>query len=398
MSAEPDLPYARPYWDDDDSQALLAALQSGMWTGGAAVAEFEQALTGLTGAPTVAVSSGTAAVFALLSVYPRRGTGSRLLVSPALNFAAGPASAQLLGWDVALCDVREDDLTMCPRRLAELLTGLAGQYQQIVVLAVHYAGHTCDMAALSEVCRAHGADLIEDACHAIGGRYLDGTPVGSWPGSRAAFFSFHPTKPLATAEGGAVSSTDRELLTAIASFRNHNMAPAPASDDDLAPRPYQIGRPGLNLRLSDLHAAVGLAQARRLPESQRLRADLAARYHARLAGRDWLRIVPAERRDGSAHHLFPVVFDLAALGLAKRQLLEAFHGKGIRVQVHYTPLHRLEAFRVPDRLRSSLAVTDSAFPGLVTLPLWRGMTESDQDRVIELVAELPRLAVRQVAQ
>ncbi|MFD7102019.1 DegT/DnrJ/EryC1/StrS family aminotransferase [Streptomyces celluloflavus] len=388
-----DLPYARPYWTDEESTALLDALHSGMWTNGSRVTEFERELTRLTGAPTVTLSSGTTAVSALLRLLGDRSPGPRLLVTPTLTFAAAPAAARLLGWDVALCDVEADGLTLAPAALADLLHRVHRHYAMIVVVPLHYAGHTADLSALTTLCARYGADLVEDACHAIGAHYGDpATPVGSWPGSLAAYYSFHPVKPLACGEGGAVATRDPALLERLRRLRNHNMTPLPDHPHDRAPWPYTIDTPGTNYRLSDFHAAVGTVQARRAEESRAERARLAERYHRAFAELPAVRTIPARQRPGSAHHLFPVVFDLAALGRSKRGLLAAFRARRVHCQIHYSPLHLLDAFAgTPARLRTDFPVADAAFPGLVSLPLWRGMRErDDQDRVIDIVTGLTR--------
>ena len=385
------IPYARPHWTAEESRALDRVLESGMWTGGDRVPEFERELTALTGAPTVVLSSGTAAVFALLHLLGTRSRGPRLLVTPTLTFAAAPASARFLGWDVALCDVRSDDLTIDADRLGPLLERVHRDYARIVVMPVHYAGHSCDLPAVSAVCERYGATLVEDACHAIGGRY-DGehsVPVGAWPGSLAAYYSFHPTKPVAAGEGGAVATRDPVLLEELRAFRNHNMVPVPRHTDDHSPWPYSIDLPGMNLRLSEFHAAVGLVQARRAEEARRNRARLADRYHAALAELPAVRAVPPVRRPGSAHHLFPVVLDLPRMGLGKPQLLAELRARSIGCQVHYTPLHRLPAFAdTPARLRTEFPVADAVFPRLVSLPLWHGMRDTDQERVTDALADL----------
>ncbi len=393
------LPYCRPYWDDDEIAALAGTLKTGMWTGGRQVPAFEEALTRLTGAPVVCTSSGTTAVYALLRVLGERDEGPKLLISPTLNFVAGPAAARLLGWDVALCDIDPDDLTMSAESLAELLTRLGRRYGTVVVLPVHYAGHTCDMRRIAEVCADAGAHLVEDACHAIGARYADGgAPVGSWPGVTASYFSFHPTKPVAAGEGGAVATHDPALLRRLRELRNHGMLPVPLDGGDGGddgergadgPWPYDIAEPGLNLRLSDLHAAIGAVQVARAEQSRTERVRLADRYYRALRACGAVRPVPARLRPGSAHHLFPVVFDTAALETTRRDVLRFFHDRRIRCQVHYTPLHRLRAFGgLPASLRTSFDVAENVSRGLVSLPLWRGMTDRDQDRVIEAVGAL----------
>ncbi|WP_406397547.1 DegT/DnrJ/EryC1/StrS family aminotransferase [Streptomyces sp. NBC_00879] len=392
---EPDLPYARPHWDAEEAVALMAALESGFWTNGSQVVRFEEELKRITGAPTVTMASGTSAIFALLHTLGRSVSGPKLLVSPTLNFAAGAASAKLLGWDIALCDVAADDLTLCPASLGDLLERVHGDYAKIVVLPVHYAGHSADMAALSAQCERYGADLVEDACHAVGGSYDGVLPVGSWPTSVAAYFSFHPTKPIAAGEGGAVSTADPDLLDELRLVRNHNMSPVDAHTDDHGPWPYSITVPGMNLRLSEFNAAVGAVQAGRAEESRLERARLVACYQERLDALPFVRAVPRRQRAGSAHHLFPVVFDVEGLGMSKKDLLCTFFSRGIRCQVHYTPLHRLPAFAgIAPRLRTSFTAMDAAFPGLVSLPLWRGMTDGDCDRVIGVVTEIVHRSTR----
>lgn len=393
MTAAPpfgeDIPYARPYWDDDEIAAVEEALRSGTWTNGTRVDVFERELAAVTGSPVVVLSSGTTAILGLLCALGRRSEGPRLLVTPSLNFAAGAAAARLLGWDVGLCDITKDDLTISPPSLQELLSRVAERYAQVVVLPLHYAGHACPMAAVSAVCKQFGAIIVEDACHAVGGHYADTqTPIGSWPDSVAAYFSFHPTKPIAAAEGGAVASRERALIDELRLLRNHNMATV-APGDDHSPWPYNIERPGLNLRLSDLHAAIGVVQTRRLAHSKLERRRLAARYYELLSTMPAIQPVPSQLREGSAHHLFPVVFDLGTLKLSKPEVIAFLHQRGIRVQVHYTPLHRLTAFGAINAPHcTSLAVTDAAFAGLVSLPLWYGMSDGDQDRVIAAIAEL----------
>ncbi|BBZ15284.1 DegT/DnrJ/EryC1/StrS family aminotransferase [Mycobacterium branderi] len=383
-----ELPYAKPYWDGEEAQALRSVLDSGMWTNGSQVAEFERLLSEITAAPVISLSSGTTAIFALLHALGVNSAGPRLLVTPTLNFAAAAAAARLLGWDVGLCDVRREDLNICPESLATLLESVDGRYAHIVVVPVHYAGNPVDVESLAEVCARHGADLVEDACHAIGAGYGDGTPVGSSRASRAAYFSFHPVKPIGAGEGGAVATHDEALRDRLRAFRNHAMTPVAPSDDDLAPWPYDIDTPGANFRLSEFHAALGVVQARRLETARQARAVQAQRYRAAFEGLPALRTLATIGRARSAHHLFPVVFDLDELGMAKRDVIAFLRAAGIGCQVHYTPLHRLGAFRRSLAPPTGFAVMDAMYPGLLSLPLWYGMSELDQDRVIAAVKEL----------
>jgi dTDP-4-amino-4,6-dideoxygalactose transaminase len=384
-----DIPYARPYWNDEEERALLEVVRSGFWTNGGQVVAFERELGRIAGAPVVTTSSGTTAILALLHVLGADADGPRLLVTPALNFAACAASARLLGWDVGICDVLEDDLNISGTSLSQLLDEVGIHYARIVVVPVHYAGHAFDVSTIAAVCRQHGADLVEDACHAVGGMYANTSrPIGSSRESLATYFSFHPVKPIASGEGGAIATHDEALLAKIRRFRNHGMAPVGPSDDDSVPWPYDIEAPGSNFRLSEFHAAVGLVQARRVEQARQTREVQADRYHAALRGLPAVRAVPPARRTGSAHHLFPMVFDLDQLRLSKREVISFFRERQIFCQVHYTPLHRLEAFRSSTIPEAGLPVVGTAHRGLLSLPLWYGLAESEQDRVIEAVEAL----------
>lgn len=392
------IPYAQPFWDEAEERELLAALRSGWWTNGPTVQRFESALRELIGAPeVVCVSSGTAALHAILHLLRERA-GRSLMITSSLNFAAAAATASLEGYDVALTDVEHGTLNMDPVSLATTLERCGKRYTQIVIIPVHYAGLPVNMEALQEVARPFGAVFLEDACHALPARYSGSERVvGNHPDSLGAVFSFHPNKSVAAAEGGAIALRDPVLARRLRLFRTHNMAREgfvnleEALDAGGKPNPwyYEIGTPALNLRLSDLHAAVGLAQLARLPQSLERRRVLAERYRAAFRDNPLLRCIPTEDSPRSGLHLFPVEFELSRLGLSKRALFEHFASRGITLQVHYVPLHRQPAFRhLPEVQAGSFPVLDSVSRGLVSLPLYYGLSDAKQERVIATVREL----------
>ncbi|WP_405709672.1 MULTISPECIES: DegT/DnrJ/EryC1/StrS family aminotransferase [unclassified Streptomyces] len=389
------IPYSRPYSTAEEREGIARVIESGMWTNGASLAAFEQALAETMDAPhAVTFASGTAAIHAMLAMV-RKPAVSGLVVTSTLNFAAVAASARLLGYDVAFTDIDRATLNMAPESLELLLQDLGPRYEQIVVFPVHFAGLPADMTALRTVADRFGAVLAEDACHAAGARYEpDGRPVGGHPGSTAAAFSFHPTKPVAAAEGGALTLRDDELADRLRAFRNHNMRRPDASGAAPAePWVYEIHEPGMNLRLSDVHAAIGLVQLRRLPESLAHRRMLARRYRAELPALPAVRGLPADPHELSALHLFPVEFDVDRLGMTKADVYEFFLAAGIRLQVHYTPLHRLLAFAdLPTVKGSRFPVCDEVMRGMFSIPMYYGLGEDDQRRVIDAVRDLARKA------
>ncbi|MFE2205060.1 DegT/DnrJ/EryC1/StrS family aminotransferase [Streptomyces rubiginosohelvolus] len=390
------LPYARPHWGDEEVMALTEVVHSGTWTSGDRVRAFEEALAAQVGADqVVCVSNGTAALHAVLHLT-RLTSGSALLVTPALNFLAGPAAARQSGYDVAFTDIDPQTLNMDVESLAEVMSTHAGEYDHIVVMPVHFAGLPADIDGIVSVAHAYGATVVEDACHAPAARYGPvGPPVGGHPDTLAAVFSFHPTKPVATGEGGAIACSDPAFAERLRRHRNHNMRkqdldPARANDTDGLPKQwyYQVDEPGQNLRMSEFHAAVGLVQLSRLPASLAHRARLAARYRAAFQEHPLLRYVPADDGGISGLHLFPVSFDLAGLGMTKRAVFDHYLRRGIAPQVHYTPLTEQPAFIGALAPAAGFPGLDLVSPGLLSLPLFHGMTDGEQDRVLHATSDL----------
>ncbi|WP_411139264.1 DegT/DnrJ/EryC1/StrS family aminotransferase [Streptomyces sp. C10] len=396
-SAErPVLPYARPYWGQEEVVALAEVVRSGMWTGGDRVRAFEESLAATVGArEVVCVANGTAALHAVLHLA-RPTSGRSLLVTPALNFLAGPAVARQLGYDVAFTDIDRRTLNLDIGSLAAVVDALTGDYDHVVIMPVHFAGLPVDIDAVMEVASAHDATVVEDACHALPARYSAAGPVvGGHPGTLAAVFSFHPTKPVAAGEGGAIACCDPAFAERLRHFRNHNMRrqgmdPALAIDSDGLPKQwfYQVDEPGQNLRMSEFHAAVGLVQLARLPESLARRAELANRYRTALQGHPLLRYLPTDDGETSGLHLFPVSFDLTRLGLTKRGVFDHYLRYRIAPQVHYTPLTEQPAFADAGRPAAGFPGLDLVSPGLLSLPLFHGMTDEQHACVLDATWKL----------
>ena len=398
------LTYSRPYQDGSEAAAVARVIESGMWTGGTTVAAFEDDLRAALGArQAVCLSSGTAAIQALLHLVRKRHRPG-LVVTSSLNFVAVASAAVREGYDLACTDIDPDTLNMDPVSLRAVLGRLAAAYSQIIVFPVHFAGLPCDMRAIAEVAADFGAAVAEDACHALQVAYAQGGPtVGNHPDSLGAAFSFHPTKPVAAGEGGALTLRDPELAERVRAYRNHSMRrsdPVNRSagiDPRRGPNPwyYEVDLPGSNLRMSDLHAAIGRVQLARLPESWARRRELAGRYLAVAADLAGVRLFSPADTSASAHHLLPAQFDLIMLRMTKREVYEFFLERGVRLQLHYTPIHAQPAFaKSPTVSAFGFPVLDRVLPGLFSLPLYYGMTDADAAVVHTALTELSRRATR----
>jgi UDP-4-amino-4,6-dideoxy-N-acetyl-beta-L-altrosamine transaminase len=355
------IPYGRQSIDDDDVQAVVAVLESDRLTQGPVIAEFEAALCELTGAAfAVALSSGTAALHAAAAATGL-GPGDLVTTSP-LSFVASANCARYVGAAVAFVDI--DPATL------NLDVGAVSACDGVV--AVHYAGLPVDLAALPQRPRV----VIEDAAHALGAATPDG-PVGNCARSDACVFSFHPVKTITTGEGGAVTTNSAEVADRVRTFRTHGMVARPDVDGWY----YEVASLGFNYRLTDLQAALGLSQLRKLPRFLERRQEIAGRNREALSDIDVMLPPPAPAGSRHAYHLFPI-------RVAERKRVYAdLHERGIGVQVHYIPIYRHPVFAATidaDRFPHA----EAAYDGLLSLPMFPDLREDEQDAVIAALHEV----------
>jgi perosamine synthetase len=349
------IPYTRHTIDEADIAAVTDVLCGKWLTQGGVVAEFEAALAGYVEAEhAVAFSSGTAALHA--AAFATGLAVGRRAVTSSLTFAASANCARYVGADVEFIDVDPHTLNMD-------LTLLPSAVDALIV--VHYAGYPVPLARL----KGRPPILIEDAAHALGATTPDG-PVGNCAKSDVSVFSFHPTKVITTAEGGAATTNSSELAERMRVFRNHGII-----RDDTAPSwKYSLDTVGYNYRLSDLHAALGLSQLRKIDEWLTQRSELAHYYSTML--QEVSVDSPAWPDEDWRHawHLYPVRVD------NRNQVFDHMRASGINVQVHYVPLHTQPTFHRPGQ--RPLPVCESAGERIMSLPLFPGLTRQEQDFVI----------------
>jgi UDP-4-amino-4,6-dideoxy-N-acetyl-beta-L-altrosamine transaminase len=380
------IPYGRQSISPADVAAVAAVLESDWLTQGPTVELFESALAERCGAAAaVAVSSGTAALHLACRALDL-GPGDWLWTSP-ITFVASANCALYCGADVDFVDVNPRSYNLCPDALAAKLeqAELEGRLPKVLV-AVHFAGQSCDMVRIAELARRYGFRVIEDACHALGGSY-QGLPVGSGRHSDLTVFSFHPVKLITTGEGGMVVTDDIQLATRVRRLRSHGIAREPAllSDPDQGGWYYEVLELGYNYRLTDIQAALGLSQLGRLNGFVTRRRDLAKRYDRLLDGlpltTQW------QHPDSlSARHLYPVCLNGGAP--LRRRVYEAMHAAGIGVQVHYVPVHTQPLYRARGFAPGRFPAAEAYYAGALSLPLYPDLEERAQDRVVDVLAQV----------
>jgi UDP-4-amino-4,6-dideoxy-N-acetyl-beta-L-altrosamine transaminase len=389
------LPYGRHLIDESDVAAVVAALRGERLAHGPKVAEFEAAFAAEVEAPTAAAcSSGTAALHLALAALDL-GPGDVCIV-PAVTFLASATAARLCGAEVVFADVDPASglLTAETLEAARLSAGPKAR----AVVAVHLGGRICAMPAIAESARSAGMVVIEDACHALGGRDGEGYAVGACAYSDAAAFSFHPVKTIAAGEGGMVATPDPERAERMRRLANQGVTKdlAGISDPELSldadgrlnPWSYEQVELGFNYRMNELEAALGLSQLAKLERFVRRRRELSLLYELTL---EPLGPIVQPVRQGApgqrtSPHLHQVLIDFEAAGVDRATVMRRLADRGVGTQVHYIPVYRQPYFvgrYGPMRLEGA----EAFYTRVLALPLFPAMRNQDVERVAAALAE-----------
>lgn len=374
------IPYARQQLNDSDIAAVVEVLRSERLTQGPAIETLERAIAGYCGVRhAVAVSSGTAALHLACRALDI-GPGDRVWTSP-ITFVASANCALYCGAEVGFVDIDPGTRNLCVATLADRLERAArdGTLPKAVVV-VHFAGLSCDMAAIGALAGRYGFRVIEDAAHALGGRYRD-APVGCGRHSDLTVFSLHPVKTITSGEGGVVTTSDARLDARLRRLRSHGIerdAKAWVAEAE-GGWYYELTELGYNYRITDIQAALGASQAARIDEFVAARRRLAARYDAALAGLP-LRLPQCDPAAGSAHHLY--VIELPGGAAQRRRVYDGLHADGIGVQVHYIPVHLQPLYRALGFGPGDFPHAEAYYAGALSLPLYPGLRDDEQQRVV----------------
>jgi dTDP-4-amino-4,6-dideoxygalactose transaminase len=366
------LPYAHQVISDEDVAAVGEALRSDWLTTGPRVPAFEALLAKMTGARhAVAFSSGTAALHGAV-IAAGLGPGDEAITSP-MSFVATANAVLYAGATPRFADVRRDDLLISPEAVAGAI-----RPPTRAIIAVDYAGHPADYGSLRRLADAASTaplTIIADAAHSLGAT-RDGAPVGTL--ADLTVLSLHPAKILTTGEGGAVLTDRDDFAEALRRFRNHGISTELADRRDWT---YAMVELGYNYRLTDIAAALGSSQIRRLEEFLARRRALAARYLECLADHPALELPAVAPDVDPAWHFLFARLRLDSLSADRGAIYRALRAENIGVNVHYIPIHMHPYYqeRFPG---TSLPVAEAQYERLLTLPLHAGMRDADLDDVV----------------
>ncbi|MXU66610.1 UDP-4-amino-4,6-dideoxy-N-acetyl-beta-L-altrosamine transaminase [Oceanomicrobium pacificus] len=383
MTDAPFIPYGRQDIRDEDVSAVDAVLRSDFLTQGPAIAAFEAALTNACEAPhAIAVSSATAALH-IACMALGLGPGDHLWTSP-ISFVASANCGLYCGASVDFVDIDPATALMDVDDLERrLITAKAEGRLPKVLVPVHFAGHSCDMARIGVLAKEYGFRVVEDASHCIGGHH-DGQPIGSCAHSDICVFSFHPVKIVTSGEGGAALTRNPELAARMNDLRTHGITREASryQQADDGPWYYEQQALGYNYRITDIQAALGTSQMTRLSEIITARHSIAARYDQLLAELPlrWLERGPF---GASGLHLYVVLLDDAA---ARRPVFDAMRADNIGVNVHYIPIHLQPFYRQMGFAPGRFPAAEDYYSRAISIPMFPGLTDGMQDRVVQSLA------------
>ena len=381
------IPYGKQDITDADINAVIEVMQSTHLTQGPAVPKFEQAVVRHCDVKyAVATNSATTALH-IACLALELGPGDWLWTSPN-TFVASANCGLYCGARVDFVDIDPRTYNLCPKALEEKLevAEKSGRLPKVVV-PVHFSGQPCDMQAIYELSQKYGFRIIEDAAHAIGGKYIN-EPIGNCRYSDITVFSFHPVKIVTSAEGGMAVTNNDKLAEKMALLRSHGITRTPS----LMTTPmegswyYQQVDLGFNYRMTDLQGALGASQMERLVHYVARRHQLAQRYDQLL--RDLPVVTPWQRGDSySAFHLYVIRLKLDEITPSHVEVFEALRAKEIMVNLHYIPVHTQPYYQKMGFRSGDFPEAEKYYSEAISIPLFPTLTEAEQDFVVHSLKE-----------
>lgn len=370
------IPYGRQSIDEEDIKAVVETLQSDYLTTGPKIGEFEAYVADYVGANyVVAVSNGTAALH-VACMAAGIGEGDEVITTP-ITFVASANSVLYCGAKPVFADIKPDTYNIDPEDIKKKITS-----KTKAIIAVHFTGQPCEMDELCKIAKEHKLVLIEDAAHALGADYK-GKKIGSI--SDLTTFSFHPVKHITTGEGGMVTTNSRELYERLLLFRSHGITRNPeqmmTNEGDWY---YEQQELGYNYRMTDIQCALGISQMNKLDTFLARRREIANRYQEAFQDNKGLIIPWQQEGCNNSWHLYVIQI----LEKDRKQIFDGLRAKNIGVNVHYIPVYTQPYYRNHGYEQVSCKNAEVLYSRMISLPIYPGLTDDEQQYVIEQVTNL----------
>jgi len=397
------IPYGRQFVDENDIKAVIEVLQSKTLTQGPKTAEFESALSNISGGNyAVAVNSGTSALhIACLAAGVKEG--DEVITSP-ITFVASANCTLYCGGKPVFADIDPETYNISPEEIEKQISS-----RTKAIIPVHFAGQSCDMEIIQQIISNaekkynHKIYIIEDACHALGSKYK-GNDVGSCVYSDMVVMSFHPVKHITTGEGGAVLTNSNKLRKKLSRLRSHGITNSPeelinkeegfspsykAGKSKMNPWYYEQQNIGYNYRLTNIQAALGCSQLNKLPTFKERRRQIVNIYNKAFRNVDNIQIPFEAENCDSNFHLYVLLFDFMMFGLNRAEFIRKLKTRNIETQVHYIPVHTQPFYQKNFNTKwNDFPNAENYYKKCLSIPLFPAMTETDVEKTIHEIKNI----------
>jgi len=371
------LPYGKQWIDEEDIEAVVEVLKGDYLTTGPYISKFEQAVAQYVGAKyAVAFSNGTAALHGACFAAGI-GQGDEVITTP-MTFAASANCVLYQGGIPVFVDIDEKTYNIDPNKIEEKITN-----KTKAIIPVDFTGQPVELDHILEIARKHSLVVIEDAAHALGATYK-GRKIGSI--SDMTMFSFHPVKHITSGEGGMITTNNEEYYEKLLQFRSHGITRDKEKLKEYhGPWYYEMQFLGYNYRITDIQAALGTSQLKKIDQFIALRRKYVAMYNEAFKDMNEI-ITPFQHKDGdSSWHLYMIRLKLDKLTASRREFFEALQQQNIGVNVHYIPIHLQPYYQQLGYKKGMCPNAEKLYEEVITLPLFPAMSEEDVNDVIHAV-------------
>jgi UDP-4-amino-4,6-dideoxy-N-acetyl-beta-L-altrosamine transaminase len=382
------IPYGRHFVDDDDIAAVTEVLRGDVLTQGPAIDRFECAVAEYTGARfAVAVSSCTAGLHIAMKAISI-GLGDKVITSP-ISFVSSANAGAYEGAEVLFADIDASSVNICAEDVRKLMES---DSKVSAIIPVHFGGLACELSAFADEAKQAGVRVIEDAAHSLGSLYSDGSKVGSCKYSDMTVFSFHPVKLIAAGEGGIITTNDEDLYRRLLRLRSHGInkdsdnpvnTEVALTSGEKNPWFYQMLELGYHYRMTDIQAALGMSQFKKIDNFLNRRKEIAALYYEKLEAVPNIDFAQPQKLICNAHHLFVVRIDFEAINKSRARVMKELREQGIVTQVHYIPIP-LQPYYGWSLAKAVQKIPNAMeyYGQCLSLPIFYGLKEQEQLSVI----------------